>query len=177
VNEDFYFILTQYYNNLPSGEYTTNKGAKALRLLPEELSEWILTFLDIERDEKVFIEPTASEVEDYAMQIGYGLDGEFMVNYYREQGLLHRKKTWCDSRGKPVRDWKRKLRMVWCKPTNKLRKCNDAPPGFEYFYIRKDGLVFYPDGWRNGQPFSKEGIILTEELKQAYEEKTKGSSS
>ncbi len=58
--------------------------------------------------EKTFIPPTPKEVTDYCREKGYLVDGKMFVEYYSVDG-------WKDANGKPVKSWKKKALVVWCK--------------------------------------------------------------
>jgi hypothetical protein len=164
-----YFLLVKHYETNPTGSLTFKKAQDILNKLPEKVKEWVEQDIDISTKEGVFVEPTAQEVSDYCISIGHVVDGEAVVEYYSRQAELYRKKSWVDSRGKQIIDWKSKMRNVWCRDSNKLKKQNDAPIGYEYFHIKYGERIIYPDYWRGGLPQSKEGLIITEELRQAYE--------
>ena len=66
---------------------------------------------------KSFVPPTAKEVNAYAAELGYNNfsepnKGAEFVGYYEERG-------WQDSHGRPVRNWKAKLRSVWLSKMKK----------------------------------------------------------
>lgn len=65
------------------------------------------------RKRKPFKKPTIKEVRQYFKDNGYKEDsGEFAWNYYNDA-------DWFDSFGKPVLNWKQKMRSVWFKEENK----------------------------------------------------------
>ena len=65
------------------------------------------------RKTKPLISPTAQEVEDYAESLGY-------TNFHRGQKFVDTyAPDWIDTRGKPVKDWKAKLRNVWLRDLKK----------------------------------------------------------
>jgi len=69
---------------------------------------------------KSFVPPTAKEVNAYAAELGYNNfsepnKGAEFVGYYEERG-------WQDSHGRPVRNWKAKLRSVWLSKMKKPQR-------------------------------------------------------
>ena len=56
--------------------------------------------------------PAKQEVLDYCKSLN--LDGEKIFNYYDVA-------DWHDASGKPVLNWKQKIRAVWDKPENKVK--------------------------------------------------------
>lgn len=67
------------------------------------------------RKNKEFIPPTPKEIQNYGIEKGYKIDGEFIFNYYNEN-------DWYDSRNKKVLNWKQKIRGVWFKEENKIKE-------------------------------------------------------
>ena len=62
-----------------------------------------------------FTAPTADEVTNYAARLGYKVDGRAFVQHYESKG-------WKDSTGRAVKNWKGKVRSVWCRDENKIDK-------------------------------------------------------
>jgi len=62
-----------------------------------------------------FTTPTADEVTNYAARLGYHVDGKQFVQHYESKG-------WKDSTGRAVKNWKGKVRSVWCRDENKIDK-------------------------------------------------------
>lgn len=93
-----------------------------------------------------FIPPTPEEATEYALSLGYVVNGQTFVDYYS-------KNDWYNKNNKKVRSWKATLERVWCREENKLELVDGAPEGFEYFHIMSDnGERISPEGWRNGRP-------------------------
>jgi len=152
-----YFIVPDYFNTVPKSEASVNRVNKALKALPKGLVDF-LDSIGINTSSKVrtFVKPTAEEVSDYAMSLGYLINGKDFVDYYQGQSDRYGKKDiWVDTRGKQVSDWKGKLRKVWCKEDRKLQTIKGAPQGYEHFYIVQDGNVIQPESWRDGKPHHK----------------------
>lgn len=173
---ELYFVVIEHFNSLPKSESTVLKVTKELQSLPVSLQAK-LKKIGVSVDKKVveFTKPTVQEVNDYAISMGYLIDGQAFIDYYEETADRYgRKDIWLDSRGKQVKDWKGKLRKVWFKDERKLTPCKGAPKGFEYFFIEMDGELKTPDGWRDGKPYSK-NFLINKQLKKTYEER-KGSS-
>ncbi len=165
-----YFVVPQHFQSVPKSSSSLERVQKALILLPDELVE-LLSGLGINTESKTrkFEKPTAQEVTEFALSIGHLITGSEFIDYYDRQSENHGKKgIWVDGRGKEVRDWKSKLRKIWCKDENKIKSCPDAPKGYETFHVFENGVMVTPDGWRSGKPFSKS---LTSDiiLKREYE--------
>lgn len=62
-----------------------------------------------------FTAPTADEVTNYAARLGHKVDGKAFVQHYESKG-------WRDSTGRAVKNWKGKVRSVWCRDENKIDK-------------------------------------------------------
>ncbi len=93
-----------------------------------------------------FKAPTPKEVADYALSEGYLINGKTFVDYYSEN-------DWFDKNNKKVRNWKAKLLRVWCREDDKLVKNEDAPYGWEYFFIEMaQGERVAPESWKDGIP-------------------------
>lgn len=166
-----YFIIPDYFNTVPKSEASVNRVNKALKALPKGLVDF-LDSIGINTSSKVrtFVKPTAEEVSNYAMSLGYLINGKDFVDYYQGQSDRYGKKDiWVDTRGKQVSDWKGKLRKVWCKEDRKLQTIKGAPKGYEHFYIVQDGNVVQPESWRDGKPHHKlisYDIALKKEFKK-----------
>jgi hypothetical protein len=65
---------------------------------------------------KAFIAPTIPEVRQYFLDNGYDPNfGETRWHYYDVA-------NWFDAYGNPVLNWKQKMRQVWFKPENRIKK-------------------------------------------------------
>lgn len=63
-----------------------------------------------------FIPPALSEFIGFFSKEGYKTDNaENIYKGYEDAG-------WKDSQGKPIRNWKQKVRFVWFKPENKEKR-------------------------------------------------------
>jgi len=71
---------------------------------------------------KVFIAPTALEVQNYFIENGYSQQaGVKAFEYYNGAG-------WKDSRGKQVLNWKQKMQGNWFKPENEMHTPQHTKP-------------------------------------------------
>ncbi len=68
-----------------------------------------------------FTAPTADEVTNYAARLGHKVDGKAFVQHYESKG-------WKDSTGRAVKNWKGKVRSVWCRDENKIDQENFLKP-------------------------------------------------
>lgn len=76
-----------------------------------------------ESKKKKFIPPNVDEVIAFFIEKGYSGDaGREAFDYYAEA-------NWHDSEGKPVKNWKQKMRGVWFKPGNKATHESDPARG------------------------------------------------
>lgn len=176
IDDVLYFTVIAHFNSLPKSDTTVMKVTKDLATLPERLVKKLATFgITTDRKAVKFNEPSAEEISEYALSLGHKIDGNEVIKFYRGQAAVRGKSgTWLDTRGKQVKDWKGKLRLVWFKDENKLKEVKDAPKGFEYFHIFVEGKIVFPDAWKNGQPFSK-NIGINKLLKEEYEERKRNS--
>lgn len=72
---------------------------------------------------KKFVAPSEDEVCDYFRENGYSVQvGSTAFKYYDEAG-------WKDSTGKPVKNWKQKMRGVWFRDEH-LAKTDEPPEDF-----------------------------------------------
>jgi hypothetical protein len=112
-----------------------------------------------------FTPPSPEEVAEYALSLGYVVNGKEFVEYYGDN-------DWYDKNNKKVRNWKAKLKKVWCRETNKLESAPGAPKGFEYFYVTVgEGDRVYPEGWKKGRPTHR-NLVYAELLKDEFEKCT-----
>lgn len=167
-----YFVVPDHFNTIPKSEASVTKVNKTLQGLPDGLTA-VLEQLGIHSSAKVrtFVKPTPDEVMEYALSKGHVINGEEFVSYYDSQTERFGKKgMWVNSYGKQVKDWRATLRKVWFKDENVIKTFNNAPKGFENFHIKKDGKLMFPDGWKDGKPFSK-SFVTDIELKKEFNKK------
>lgn len=171
-----YFVVLDHFHTLPSSDAIIRKSTQELLPLPKKLVQKLHKFnIKPAAKLKEFKEPTIDEVNNYALSQGYNINGKDVVEFYQREAAKRGKKgVWVDSRGKIVRDWRRKIKQVWCKDERKMQPVKDAPKGFEYFHIVVDDKMVFPDYFKNGKPFSK-NIAINKQLNRAYEER-KGNS-
>lgn len=167
-----YFVLPHYFNQIPKSQSSFERISKTLKLLPKPVVDF-LNDLGINASVKVkeFIKPTVEEVTDYAISLGYNIDGSEFIDFYEQSSKSHGKTDiWVDSRGKQVRDWKAKLRNVWLRDKEKMNIPKGAPKGFETFHVVINDKKFFPDYWKDGLPVSK-NMSIDIMLKKKYNEK------
>jgi hypothetical protein len=94
-------------NGLPSGCPNISK---------DKLSKDNLTKdnLDSGQKRKRFIPPTLEEVQNYVSENGLNVDADKFFRYFTTPDPSGR--TWIDSKGNPVRNWKQKL-ITWSNKT------------------------------------------------------------
>ena len=176
IDDVLYFIVIEHFNTVAKSDSSVLKIKKELMALPVGLVK-LLDSLNINTTRKVvvFNEPTPTEVMDYALELGYKVDAEEFISFYRNKAEAYGKKgLWVDGRGKQVKDWRAKLRVVWCKDENKLKTVDGAPKGYESFYIEFEGKSVFPESWIDGKPFSK-NMVVNKALIKEYEKRKRGS--
>lgn len=95
------------YNNIYNSDLTGSQ-----KILPPQKKKVV------SRAVKQMTIPAKQEVIDYCKSLN--LDGEKIFNYYDVA-------DWHDASGKPVLNWKQKIRAVWDKPENKVKIVLDKP--------------------------------------------------
>ena len=173
---ELYFIVPEHFNTVAKSDSSVLKIKKELRRLPQGLVK-LLDSLNINTTRKVvtFEEPTTKEVMDYALELGYKVDAEEFIGFYRGKAEAYGKKgLWVDGRGKQVKDWRAKLRIIWCKDENKLKTVDGSPKGFESFYIEFEGKSVFPESWKDGKPHSK-NMVVNKALQKEYEKRRANS--
>lgn len=173
---ELYFIVPKHFNTVPKSDSAVARVNKELQSFPDGLVK-VLDSMGINTSRKVvtFKEPTPEEVTDYALSQGYKVDPNTFISFYRDKAKAYGKEgTWVDGRGKQVKDWKAKLRVVWFKDENKLKTVDGAPKGFEAFYIEFEGQQIFPEAWRDGKPYSK-NMVINKALQREYEKRKAGS--
>lgn len=176
-NNVVYFIVPKHFNTVPKSDTTVMKINKELDTLPKGLVKF-LDHIGINTNRKVvtFKEPSPEEVMDYSLSQGYKVDADTFISFYRNKAKAYGKEgLWVDGRGKQVKDWRAKLKVVWFKDEHKLKTVDGAPKGFEYFYIDFEGKQVFPESWKNGLPHSR-NIAVDRQLKNEYNEKRVDSS-
>lgn len=156
-----YFIIPSHFSTLPSNGGTVEKIKSDMAGMPDELQDYLESIgISAGKKYKTFVKPLPEEIEAYCLSQGHFVNGNEVYDYY-ERVSKARKKTeiWVDKNGTQIRDWKMKLKNVWCKPTNKLQKRDKAPKGFEYFFVSIDGKLYFPDTWKDGRPKSEDFTV------------------
>lgn len=174
--DELYFIVKAHFDSVPKSDTTVLKINKELDLLPSKLVKFLDSInINTSRKAVVFNEPTPDEIMKYALSYGYQINAKAVIDFYRSKAKAYGKEgLWLDSRGKQVKDWKAKLRVVWFKDENKLKVVDGAPKGFESFYIDFEGQQVFPESWKDGKPHSK-NIAIKKALQKEYEKRIKDS--
>lgn len=140
------FIIKSHFLSLSKSKLNIRKAVdegKSSRYREELLN--IYTKEDF-KPPMSFTPPTPKEVTDYALGLGYVVNGKDFVDYYASN-------DWYNKNNKKVRSWKLTLEKVWCREENKLTQVAGAPKGYEYFHIElENGDRLSPEGWRRGKP-------------------------
>lgn len=154
---DHYHSLAKSKANIRKGlDEGKNSKGKTKKMLLE-----VFTKADFTNDS--FKAPTPQEVMEYALGLGYEVNGKAFVDYYADN-------DWYDKNNKKVRAWKSKVSKIWCREENKLESVKGAPKGFEYFFADlEEGVRVFPESWKNGLP-SHSNFIYAEYLTNKFNE-------
>lgn len=173
VGPQVYFYLPDHFPTLPKSVTVSKRVSKDIAKLPKDVVKYLdASGLIPDVDKHVeFKAPTVEDIESYALSKGYLVDAQAIIEFYEGKAKLFNKKGWYDSRGKAVKDWRGKLRKIWFKDENKLEKCEGAPKGFEYFFVKENGRNITPDKWKDGLPVSNGGFLETKILQREYKKK------
>lgn len=169
---DFYFenesiislLVLGHFKSLPKSKSNIRKAIDEGKLSEGDRRDMLLQHFNSSdfKDSTSFTPPTAQEVSDYALSIGFLVDGKAFVEYYGDN-------DWYDKNNKKVRNWKAKCRKVWCKDERRLESIDGAPEGYEYYYITlEDGKRIQPTSWRGGYPEHSD-VRYAQLLYEAYE--------
>jgi hypothetical protein len=166
-----YFVVLNHFNTIPKSDSAVARVTKDIISLPQKLQGKLKSLgITVDRKAITFKEPTPEEISQYAMSQGHLIDANMVISFYKGNAQKRNVDGWMDSRGRRVKDWKAKLRLVWFKDENKLKEVKGAPKGFEYFYIMLDGKMIFPESWKGGKPHSK-NLVIKKALEKEYENK------
>jgi len=86
IDDVLYFIVIEHFNTVAKSDSSVLKIKKELMALPVGLVK-LLDSLNINTTRKVvvFNEPTPTEVMDYALELGYKVDAEEFISFYRNK--------------------------------------------------------------------------------------------
>lgn len=155
-----YFAIGEIYSKSKKTVPFKLKANDLYDMSPKEIQEYLdgvgyVKYFPAKRNTPAFVKPTPEEVTEYAYEKGYLLDGNKFVDYYNR--VSGESSKWLDSKGREIKSWKDKALKVWCKEDKKVVKLEGVPRGFEEFYVvDSKGKRYYPDGWRDGVPYSKD---------------------
>lgn len=173
VEHQVYFFVQDHFATLPKSVTVSKKAHKDISKMSKGVVEYMEEeglMPDIEKHVE-FNAPTVKEIEEYALSKGYLIEAKVVIDFYEGKAKLFGKKGWYDSKGKAVKDWRAKLRKIWFKDENKLEKCDDAPKGFEYFFVKENDKNITPDKWKDGLPVSNSGFLETKILQREFKKK------
>lgn len=168
-----FICLPDYATKSPKADSTILKYEEALSQYPDSVRKFLS--ITLERKARFFKKPTPLEVNTYAIEQGYLIDGREFINYYnnisKDMGVVDK---WFDKRGREIKDWKAKLRNVWLKPNQKIKIPDGAPEGFKFFFVEHKGKIVIPDFWKDGLPKSKQ-FYLNDILRDEYKRRKESS--
>jgi len=157
-------LVLDHYHSLAKSKANIRKGldeGKNSKGKTKEMLLGVFTKADFTNDS--FKAPTPQEVMEYALGLGYEVNGRAFVDYYADN-------DWYDKNNKKVRAWKSKVSKVWCREENKLETVKGAPKGFEYFFADlEEGVRVFPESWKNGLP-SHSNFLYAEYLTDKFNE-------
>lgn len=164
-DEDIVTVLVvDHYHSLAKSKANIRKGldeGKNSKGKTKEMLLEVFTKADFTNDS--FKAPTPQEVMEYALGLGYEVNGKAFVDYYADN-------DWYDKNNKKVRAWKSKVSKVWCREENKLQSAKGAPKGYEYFFVDlEEGVRVFPESWKDGLP-SHSNFIYAEYLTNKFNE-------
>lgn len=174
VNKDIYFIINDYYQKSAKTHSSITRLKSKMEAFPEAIQEYLKGKLNIHLEVKEFVPPTKEDVEKYAKEKGYNVNGTTFIEYYTSMADTLGRTGFYDKNGKRVVDWRAKLRKVWFRDDNKLKQIDGSPKGFEHFHIIHNKVTFYPTAWTDGLPVHTD-FSVTKLLQSKYEEESKGS--
>lgn len=157
-------LIVDHYHSLAKSKANIRKGldeGKNSKGKTKEMLLEVFTKADFTNDS--FKAPTPQEVMEYALGLGYEVNGKAFVDYYADN-------DWYDKNNKKVRAWKSKVSKVWCREENKLQSAKGAPKGYEYFFVDlEEGVRVFPESWKDGLP-SHSNFIYAEYLTNKFNE-------
>lgn len=156
-----YFVIPAHFSTLATNDNVIEKIKSDIAGLPNGMKLFLNSVgISVEKKFKKFDKPTPEQVEKVGLEFGFAVNGKEFVDYYEDISQRQGKMTiWVDSNGTQIKDWKMKLKRVWCKPRNQLQRRTGAPRGFEFFFVEVDGKYVFPDSWKDGEPRSKDYSI------------------
>lgn len=159
INDEIYFIIPSHFSTVGKSDSMIEKIKSDLKSLPDEIQMFLKSIgVTASSKRKIFVKPTPEEVSEYALSLGYLINGKEFCDFY-ENSQLSDEQFWFDSKGKLISDWKKKLKVVWCKEKNKITIMEGVPKGFETWVVKTEqGEVLTPDGWKDGKPVSKDFV-------------------
>jgi hypothetical protein len=164
-DEDTVHVLVlDHYHSLAKSKANIRKGldeGKNSKGITKAMLLEVFTKSDFTNDS--FKAPSPQEVMEYALGLGYEVNGKAFVDYYADN-------DWYDKNNKKVRAWKSKVSKVWCREENKLETVKGAPKGFDYFFVDlEEGVRVFPESWKNGLP-SHSNFLYAEYLTDKFNE-------
>jgi len=142
----YLIVVLDHFKSLPKSKSNLRKAIEEGREANEDLRSILRNVFSSVDYSDNFKPPTAEEVSEYALSLGYSVNGKDFVEYYSDN-------DWYDKNNKKVRNWKSKCRNVWCRDKNKIEIVKGAPKGYENFFVEIDGGErIYPTAWIAGMP-------------------------
>jgi hypothetical protein len=160
-------LIKDHYKSIAKSKANLRKARNEYNNAYSELRELLDKHFDpSDFQDPEFTPPTPEQVTEEALKYGHFVNGQTFCDWYAQN-------NWYDKNDKRVRNWKSKLKRVWCKEDNKLQECKDAPKGFEFFYVELDnGDRVFPERWKDGVPMHKD-FNIKQKLIQKYKLKDK----
>lgn len=157
-----YYIIPEHFSTLPKTHALTPKLIADLRPLPVRLRDFLKEIgIDPQLKEIKYQKPSLDEIRDYALSLGHNVNPSEFYDFYEDSSTsMGITDYWVDSRGMAVKNWRMKLKNVWCKDSNKISIAKGAPKGFETFSVVDNvGMQHYPERWEGGRPKHRDFII------------------
>lgn len=173
-NDDIYFIVNDYYTKSAKSHALITRLNSKIEAFPDEVQEYLKGSLNINLEVKKFKLPTIEDVENYAKEKGFNVNGATFIEYYTSMADTLGREGFYDKNGRKVVDWKAKMRKVWFRDDNKLKVLEGTPKGYETFSITINNKTIYPTAWVEGLP-RHTNFAITKQLQSEYEKQSKGS--
>lgn len=104
-----------------------NQKKKIIGLLKEA---WIQRrpYQDIEDEAVIALQPVNIKVPTKEEFLAFWKEEGFNTEVGEQVFIGYYDNLWCDSQGKPIKNWKMKCRQVWFKPQNKVKEMATGKP-------------------------------------------------
>lgn len=168
-DDGVYFIIPKHFSTIGKSDSTIEKVKSLMKTQPEVVAEKLVE-IGIRANEmiKVFVKPTAEEIESFAISKGHIVNGQTIIDYYESMPKSN-KDHWYDRNHARIMNWQAKLSNVWFKKSNMIQRFDNPPKGLEGFYIKDGESVLFPEYWGGGIPRSK-SLTIDVKMKKEFKD-------